>query len=172
MKLAGARRIHIEVSPRVDFNSESFKQGDMGDLVSDRLFNLFQISLRAIIAIGANPTLKENFYNISYRYLTGMSDVSSISGVHRRPSIQTIRAAGDRFMDVVCDDAYAGEPMCRISALLLLSALVRMAKQENVTDAIESLGRLNFIAILVDSIQNMSKDLRETAREGEYSHEH
>jgi nuclear pore complex protein Nup205 len=154
----------------LDFDSKSFKEGDMGDLVSDRLFNLFQISLRAIVSIGANPTLKEYFYSISYRYLTGMSDVSSISGAHRRPSIQTIRAAGDRFMDVVCDDAYAGEPMCRISALLLLSALVKMAKHENVTDAIESLSRLNFIAILVDSIQNMPTDLRETAREGEYAY--
>ena len=151
----------------LDFDSESFKQGDMGDLVSDRLFNLFQISLRAITSIGANPTLKEYFYSISYRYLTGMSDISGI-GVHRRPSIQTIKAAGDRFMDVLCDDAYAGEPMCRISALLLLSALVKMAKHENVTDAIDSLARLNFIAILVDSIQNMPTDLRETAWEGKY----
>jgi nuclear pore complex protein Nup205 len=153
----------------LDFDSDSFRQGDMGDLVSDRLFVLFQVSLRAITSIGANPTLKEYFYSISYRYLTGMSDISGISGVHRRPSVQNIRAAGDRFIDIVCDDAYAGEPMCRIFALLLLSALVKMAKYENVTDAIDSLARLNFIAILVDSIQSMPADLRETARQGEQS---
>jgi len=45
------------------------------------------------------------------------------------------------------DDAYSGEPMCRISALLLLSTLVKMAQKEKDTYAIEALGRLNFIAI-------------------------
>lgn len=140
----------------------------MGDLVSDRLFNLFQLSLRAIISIGANPILKEYFYSISYRYLTGMSDVTGIAGVHRRPTMKTIKAAGDRFIDVACNDAYAGEPMCRISALLLLSTLVKMAQKENDNYSIEALSRLNFIAILVDSIANMPSDLRQTAREGEY----
>ncbi|KAG0648998.1 Nuclear pore [Hyphodiscus hymeniophilus] len=149
----------------LDFDSDSFKQGDMGDLVSERLHVLFQVSLQAITSVGANPALKECFYSISYRFLTGMSDITGIAGVHQRPSMQTIRAAGDRFVDIVCDDAYAGEPLCRISALLLLSALVEMAKRENVNDAVDALARLNFIAILVDSIKNMPTDLRETARQ-------
>jgi nuclear pore complex protein Nup205 len=152
----------------LEFDSESFRLGDMGDLVSDRLFHLFQVSLRAINSLGANPAMKEIFYNISYRYLTGMADVTDISGVKRRHSIQTIRAAGDRFIDLVCDDAYGGEPSSRISALLLLDALVKMADQENSKYIIESLCRLNFISILVDSIQNFANDLHETAREGMY----
>ena len=150
----------------LEFDSDSFKQGDMGDLVSDRLFHLFQVSLRAINSLGANPPLKEVFYTISYRYLTGMSDVSGLSGIYRRHSTQTIKAAGERFIDIVCDDAHAGEPMCRISALLLLGALVKMAEKDNSRYIIESLGRLNFIGILVDSIRNIPRDLRETAREG------
>jgi nuclear pore complex protein Nup205 len=150
----------------LDFDSDSFKQGDMGDLVGDRLFHLFQISLRAINSLGSNAPLKEIFYSISYRYLTGMSDVSGVSGIHRRHSTQTIKAAGERFIDLVCDDAYAGEPTCRIAALLVLGALVKMAKTENSKYIIESLSRLNFIGILVDSIQNIPNDLRETSREG------
>lgn len=150
----------------LEFDSDSFKQGDMGDVVSDRLFHLFQVSLRAINSLGANPPLKEIFYTISYRYLTGMSDVSGISGVYKRHSTQTIKAAGERFIEIVCDDAHAGEPMCRISALLLLGALVKMAEKDNSRYIIESLGRLNFIGILVDSIRNIPNDLRDTAREG------
>jgi len=149
----------------LDFDSDSFKTGDMGDLVSDRLFHLFQVSLRAINSLGSNPTLKEIFYNISYRYLTGMSDVTGISGVQRRHSTQTIKAAGDRFIDVVCDDANGGEALGRISALLLLTALVKMAEQENSKFVIETLGRLNFISILIDQIQHFATDLRETSRE-------
>lgn len=156
----------------LEFDSESFRQGDMGELVSDRLFHLFQVSLKAINSLGANPPLKEIFYTISYRYLTGMSDVSGISGVPRRHSIQTIKAAGERFIDIVCDDAHAGEPMCRISALLLLGALVKMVEKDNSKYIIESLNRLNFIGILVDSIRNIPNDLRETAPEGMDSLKH
>jgi nuclear pore complex protein Nup205 len=111
-------------------------------------------------------SLKELFYNISYRYLYGMSDVSRISGIHRRHSIQTIKSAGERFIDLVCDDAHASDPTCRIAALLLLGALVKMGKHENSKYIIESLSRLNFIGILVHSIQNIAVDLRETTAEG------
>jgi nuclear pore complex protein Nup205 len=150
----------------LDFSSDAFKQGDMGELVSDRLFHLFQVSLRAINTLGSNVALKELFYNISYRYLSGMSDVSRISGIHRRHSIQTIKSAGERFIDLVCDDAHASDPTCRIAALLLLSALVKMGKHENSKYIIESLSRLNFVGILVHSIQNIAVDLRETTAEG------
>lgn len=162
MELAGLAKSLIF---SLEFDSESFRLGDMGDLVSDRLFHLFQVSLRAINSLGANPAIKEIFYNISYRYLTGMSDVTGISGVKRRHSVQTVKAAGDRFIDLVCEDAYGGEPSSRISALLHLDALVKMADQENSKYIIESLCRLNFISILVDSIQNFQRDLRETSRE-------
>lgn len=153
----------------LDFGSDSFKQGDMGDLVSDRLFHLFQVSLRAINSLGAESSLKELFYNIGYRYLAGMSDVTAISGIHRRHSVQTIKSAGERFIDLVCDDAYAGEPTCRIAALLLLGALVKMEKQENSKYIIDSLIRLNFIGILIESIQTIPAELRETSIEGTLS---
>jgi nuclear pore complex protein Nup205 len=106
------------------------------------------------------------YYDISYRYLAGMSDVTGISGVHRRHNIQTIKAAGERFIEVVCDDAHAGEPTCRITALLVLGALVKLGRQENSKYMIESLARLNFVGILVDSIQHISNDLQETSVEG------
>jgi nuclear pore complex protein Nup205 len=146
----------------LDFGSESFRHGDLGDLVSDRLFHLFQVSLRAISSLGAESSLKEIFYNISYRYLAGMSDVIGVSGIHKRHSIQTIKSAGERFIDLVCDDAYAGEPTCRMAALLLLSSLVRLGKNENSKYIIEAFIRLNFIGILVDSIQTIPAELRET----------
>ncbi|TVY93840.1 Nucleoporin [Lachnellula willkommii] len=149
----------------LDFDPESFKKGDMGDLVNDRLFHLFHVSLKAINSLGSKTQLKEIFYNIAYRYLTGMSDVTSHPGIHRRHSIQTIKSAGERFIDVVCDDAYASEPTCRIAALLLLGALVNMGKHESSKYIIESLTRLNFITILVSSIQNIANDLRDTAIE-------
>ncbi|KAK0123636.1 hypothetical protein ONS95_008651 [Cadophora gregata] len=143
------------------FTSDSLKAGDMGNLVSDRLFHLFQVSLRAISTLGSNITLKEYYYNICFRYLEGMSGVNGISGIHKRHSIQTIKSAGERFIDFVCDDAHGGDQTCRISALLVLVALVKLGINENSKYIIESLQRLNFIGILVESIQNVTTDLRD-----------
>ncbi|KAH6723827.1 nucleoporin Nup186/Nup192/Nup205 [Leptodontidium sp. MPI-SDFR-AT-0119] len=147
----------------LDFTSDSFKTGDMGNLVSDRLFHLFQVSLRAISTLGSKVALKEYYYNICFRYLAGMSDVNGISGIHKRHSIQTIKSAGERVIDFVCDDAHGGEATCRISALLVLVALVKLGESENSKYIIESLTRLNFIGILVESIQDITMDLRDIA---------
>ena len=150
----------------LDFKSDSFKRGDLGDAVGDRLFHLFVVSLKAINSLGAKVSLKEIYYNISYRYVSGMSDLTGISSSNRRHSVQTIKSAGDRFIDTVCDDAHAGEPTCRIAALLVLGSLVKMAQSEKSKYIIESLARLNFIGILVDSVASMSADLRATSAEG------
>lgn len=149
----------------LDFKSETFKQGDMGNVISERLYHLFRISLRAISNLGAKVSLKEFYYNICYRYLAGMSD-ASVSGLHRKHSIQTIKTAGDRFMDLICDDAYGAEPTCRIAALLVLGALIKMGQNENSKYVIDSLVRLNFVGILVDSLQGLTSDLRQTYAEG------
>ncbi|TAQ88371.1 hypothetical protein B7494_g3314 [Chlorociboria aeruginascens] len=148
----------------LELDSKSFKAGDMGDLVSERLFYLFQVSLRAIVSLGSNATLKEIFYSICYRYLTGMSDVSGVLG-HRRHSTQTIKAAGDRLVDLICDDAHGGEQSSQIAALLLLGALVNLARIEKSKYVIDSLNRLNFTGILVNSIQTIAAELQQTPRE-------
>lgn len=150
----------------LDFKSDTFKQSSVGDGVTDRLYHLFQVSLKAINTLGSQVTLKEHYYNIAYQYLSGMSDVPIISGSKSRHSIQTIKSAGDRFIDTVCEDAHGGEPTCRIAALLVLGVLVKLGHAEKSKYIIESLLRLNFIGILVDSVSNMAVDLRETAVEG------
>jgi len=95
-----------------------------------------------------------------------MSDLATgISGPQRRHSTKTIKAAGERFIELICDDAHAGEPMCRISALLLLGALTKMAEMENSKYIVESLNRLNFVTILVESIQDFALDFSKTPQE-------
>jgi nuclear pore complex protein Nup205 len=84
----------------------------------------------------------------------------------RKHSTYTIRAAGERLMDVICDDAYAGEQTCRISALLFLGELIILARQEDSKYIIEALVRLNFIGLVVDSIQNILAELRDSRPEG------
>ncbi|KAM0150492.1 hypothetical protein ACHAQE_008913 [Botrytis cinerea] len=173
----------------LNLDSNTFKEGDLGQNLSDKLFYVFELSLRAINAVGANGSLKEIFYSISYRYLTGTSGTeiptvpetdsldggtyragrsnqpAIVPGLRKPHSTQTVKLAGDRLIDIICDDALVGEQNCRIAALLLLGALVKMAKQENSNYIIESLNRLNFISILVNSIGDLASILQETSRE-------
>ncbi|KAK6594639.1 nuclear pore complex subunit [Botrytis cinerea] len=173
----------------LNLDSNTFKEGDLGQNLSDKLFYVFELSLRAINAVGANGSLKEIFYSISYRYLTGTSETeiptvpetdsldggtyragrsnqpAIVPGLRKPHSTQTVKLAGDRLIDIICDDALVGEQNCRIAALLLLGALVKMAKQENSNYIIESLNRLNFISILVNSIGDLASILQETSRE-------
>ncbi|EDO00752.1 hypothetical protein SS1G_03225 [Sclerotinia sclerotiorum 1980 UF-70] len=180
----------------LNLDSDAFKEGDLGQNLSDKLFHVFELSLRAINAVGANGPLKELFYTISYHYLTGTSEseihvsseidnpnnldggsnrarpgdrapasAPSRPGLRKPHSTQTVKLAGDRVIDIVCDDVLVGEQNCRIAALLLLGALVKNSKQENSNYIIESLNRLNFISILVHSIGDLGNALQETSRE-------
>ncbi|KAI9842542.1 MAG: hypothetical protein M1837_007055 [Sclerophora amabilis] len=146
----------------LDFVESSLGKGRAGDMANDRLFQLFRISLHSIHSPAATSQLREIFYSICYRYLTAMSDVPSTSTFIRRHSIQTIKASGERLIDVICDDAYAAEGASRISALLLLDALVSLGQQENSKYIIESFTRLNFISLLVDAIKHMPSEIRDT----------
>ncbi|KAL3423236.1 nuclear pore complex subunit [Phlyctema vagabunda] len=146
----------------VAFASESLREGDLGDLVSDRLFHLFQFSLQAICSPHSTAPVKELCYIICYRYLTGMTDAVEVQQKH---SIRTIKGAGERLIDRICDDAYAGEQTCRIAALLLLGALVKMGNAETSKYMVDSLSRLNFISILVNSLETIPRDLQDSAHE-------
>jgi len=156
----------------LDFNS-TLQHGDVGELVSDRLFYLFQVSLRAISLLGSQASLKELFYSISYHYLSNMTSVAgSNAGVLRKKhSIQTIKSVGERFIDVLCDDAHAGTPTCRIAALLLLGALVKLGETEKSSYILDALIRLNFIGILVDALRFVPEELRSAGVEGEFLRE-
>jgi len=137
-----------------------------GDVANDRLFQLFRTSLRGIQSAVATTNLRETFYNICYRYLIGMAEISNGNPVLRRHSTQTVKSAGEKLVEVICDDALTGEGTCRISALLLLDALVSLAKQEDSRHMIDSFVRINFIGILVDTIRDIPVELRETNARG------
>ncbi|KAH0547601.1 hypothetical protein FGG08_000326 [Glutinoglossum americanum] len=146
----------------LDFISSSFDKGRAGDVANDRLCQLFRISLRGIHSPIATTSLRENFYSICYRYLTGMSDVSEAGTISQRHHTQTIKASGERLIEVICDDAYAGDEVCRISAFLLLDALVSSDEREDSNYMVEALVRLNFIAVVVDAIRHIPSELRDT----------
>lgn len=142
---------------KLDLSASATGDKAIGNLVSDKLYQLFQICLQAIGKWAGTPELRSVYYGICYRYLTGMWDQGALSS-NRPKTIKTIRVYGERLINVICDDAYGGEPECQTAALILLGALVSMGRQEADDHVVETLNRLNFIAILVDSLRNIMQE--------------
>ncbi|KAL7272150.1 hypothetical protein RUND412_005058 [Rhizina undulata] len=147
------------------FDTSTFGKGRTNDIANDRLYQLFRVSLRCIQSPLATAKLREDFYNIAYRYLKGMCDISDQGNTVTRHNIQTIKASGDRLLEVICNDAYSGEGNCKIVALLLLESLTALAANEGSNYVIDSLLRQNFLVVLVDSIKRIGYDLQNTRQE-------
>ena len=135
------------------------------DVTNDRYNQLFRNALVGIQHPDAAAPLREACCLICYDYLQRMSN-SERSGSARIHALQNVRATGGRLIEVLCDDAYAGEGPCRVAALLLLSAIIGISNQESTKEVLESLGRFNFVQVMVDNIRNISVELQECQDSG------
>lgn len=150
---------------QLDFEASALDRSRAGDVANDRLFQVFRTALRAVNRPNVDMQLREVLYKICYRYLGSMAVVSD-APIRRRHGIQTVRATGERTMNVVCDDAFGASAPCRISALLLLDSLAAMAKVDKSNYIIDSLVRTNFLQVLVESIESIPQELRQTNAKG------
>ena len=150
---------------QLDFQSSPLEGGRASDAANDRLFHVFRIALRTIHMPDGDPEIREILYNICSRYLIAMSAIQD-APLKRRHSTQTVKSAGERLIDIICDDAYGGAGTCRISATLLLDSLVALAKTETSSYLLDSLVRTNFIVVIVETIKDIPLELRETGAQG------
>ncbi|UKZ82332.1 hypothetical protein TrVFT333_010118 [Trichoderma virens FT-333] len=154
-KLARVLLFKLDLSP---LSVEDNTNGTIGNLVSDKLYQLFQTCLQAIGKWAGSPQLRSVYYEICYRYLTGMSEDLGPLTASRPKTFKTVQVYGERLINVVCDDVYCGDPGCQTSALIFLGALVHMDSQERESYIVETLNKLNFISILIDSLRNIMKE--------------
>jgi nuclear pore complex protein Nup205 len=161
-KLAKVLLFKLEISSDDPLDKGS---RNVGNLVSEKLFQLFQICLQAIGKWAGNSDLRAVYYGICFRYLTGMVDKGPLlSG--RQKTIKTIQVYGERLINVICDDAYGSDPACQTAALILLNALVHTGREENDSHVVEALNKLNFIGILVDSLRNVMTEWVQIVQSG------
>lgn len=149
----------------------------MGNLISDKLFQLFQICLNAISKWAGSPELRTLYYSICYRYLTAVVDKDTTSPVYkhsrtlataRSKTLKAIQIHGDRLLNVICDDAHGSDTTCQTAAMILLGAIVHISRPTtpsspshivvDETQVIDALNRLNFIGVLVDSLKSILAD--------------
>jgi len=135
---------------------------------SDRLFNVFRISLNGIISNIATLQLREICYLNCYRYLGRSTDESSKKDMSRgRKVLRAIKLAGSRLIDTICDDAYSDQTSSsRVAALFFLDALVSLSTAEKSEHILECFNRSNFVGVLVDSIKLIPQELTRASDTG------
>ncbi|KAL1966846.1 hypothetical protein VTN77DRAFT_3811 [Rasamsonia byssochlamydoides] len=131
-----------------------------GDVIDEKLYQLFQVSIRGIsLAIG-NVVLRESFYNICSHYLSRITSPGSTHKDLRRHSQQTVKTAGAPLVEAVCDDAYAGQETCRVSALLLLNLLAALDSRENSFFLADAISQSNYLSMFLDAIKALPSEFR------------
>lgn len=150
---------------QLDFDSSTLERAKGGDIANDKLFQTFRTALRAIHIPNEDSQLREILYHTCYRYLVGTA-ASADAVVRRRHCTHTVKSAGERLVDIICDDAYGGSGTCRTSAMMLLDSLVALAKADKSTYLVESLVRTNFIVVLVETIKEIPHELRKANAKG------
>ncbi|TPX09838.1 uncharacterized protein E0L32_009029 [Thyridium curvatum] len=161
-RLAQVLLFKIDLSSNTDAKENN--SHNIGNLVSDKLFQLFQTCLYAIGKWAGNSDLRATYYSICYRYLTGIVDEGQGFLPGRQKTIKAIQMYGERLLNVVCDDACGSDLKCQTAALILLGAFVNLGKQEDDTQIVETLNRLNFIGVLVDSLKTLMSEALEVAQ--------
>ncbi len=144
---------------------------NVGSLVSEKLFQLFQICLHAIGRWVGNADLRATYYTICYRYVTGIVDGDQDFLPGRQRAMKAIQSCGERLLNVVCDDAYRSEPKCQMPALVLLAGLVNLGHHEGDPGIVEMLNRLNFIGVLVDSLRTLMQEKLEIIQTSNVQHQ-
>lgn len=136
----------------------------IGNLIGDKLFQLFQICLQAIGKWAGDPELRAVYYEICYRYLTGVSD--EVNRPANTQITKTVQVYGERLINVICDDAFCGEASCQAAAYIFLNALVTTGRQEGDEHVVETLNRLNFIGVVVDTLRGIMQEWQEVFARG------
>lgn len=137
-------------------------------LVSDKLFQLFQICLDAIAKWVASQELRAIYYSLCYRYLSGLLDHGQGSPSGLRRTTKIIQSFGEKLLNVICDDAFGGDPRCQSAALVLLATLVQLGRKEGDYYVVEALNKLNFIGVVVDSLRGVLQEWVEVSRSGKH----
>lgn len=136
-----------------------------GDVVDEKLHQLFQICIRGIGLASTHVDLRETLYNISALYVSRITSPEPAHEGLRRQSQQAIKKASPLLIETACEDAYSGQETCRISALLLLNVLAALDSHGEPLLA-ETMSQSNHLSLFLDSVRSLPTELRSTPASG------
>ncbi|KAJ5690142.1 hypothetical protein N7462_004534 [Penicillium macrosclerotiorum] len=131
-----------------------------GDIIDEKLHQLFQVSTRGILLASGNVALREVLYGICSQYITRITSSSDLTHDSlKRHSQQVVRAAGPGLVEIICDDAYSGQEASRASALLVLNCLAVLDSQTDCVLA-EMVSQSNYLSLFLDAVRSLPVELR------------
>jgi nuclear pore complex protein Nup205 len=158
LQLAGLAESLVQ---KIDFASTAFDK--TGDFANDRLSQLFRAALLGIYSAVSTVELREYCYQICFRYIHGTFNKATTNSLLGRHTLKAVQDCGSHLLEVICDDAYSGQGTCKVSALLLLNALVAVATRQQSKYILETFVSLNFVGVLVDNIKHIPEELHAAA---------
>jgi nuclear pore complex protein Nup205 len=158
LQLAGLAEALVQ---KIDFGSTAFDK--TGDFANDRLSQLFRAALAGVYSPITTPELREYCYQICFRYIHGTSNKATANTLLGRHTMNAIKNCGSHLIETICDDAYSGQGTCKVSALLLLNAMVAIATRQQSKYVLETFVTLNFVGVLVDNLKHIPEELRAAA---------
>ena len=142
--------------------------GRSGDIIDEKLHQLFQASTRGITLASGNVALREVLYSICSSYITRITSSEATHETLRRHSQQVIKTASPGLVEIICDDAYTGQEACRAAALLLLNCLADLDSQVDCALA-KSMSQSNYLSLFMDAVRSLPVDLRNAEGAGKSS---
>ncbi|CAG7946730.1 unnamed protein product [Penicillium nalgiovense] len=129
-----------------------------GDVIDEKLHQLFQLCIRGTNLATGNVLLRETLYSICSYYITRITSSNKGHENLRRLSQHVIKAAGSSLIETMCDDAYTGQESCRASALVLLNSLAVLDRQTDCVLA-ELISRSNYLSLFLDALRSLPLEL-------------
>lgn len=158
-------RVTETLTGKLDSTTNQAHLSRSGDIIDEKLHQLFQICIRGIGMASTEVDLRETFYNISALYVSRITSPDPAHEGLRRQTQQVVKAASPLLVETACEDAYGGQETCRVSALLLLNLLAILDNQGDAGLA-QSISESNYLSLFLDAIKALSLELRNTPSSG------
>ncbi|CAG8429751.1 unnamed protein product [Penicillium salamii] len=136
-----------------------------GDVIDEKLHQLFQLCIRGTNLAAGNVLLRETLYGICSHYIIRITSSNKSHENLRHLSQQVIKSSGSGLIETICDDAYTGQESCRASALVLLNSLAVLDRQTDCVLA-EFISRSNYLSLFLDVLRSLPVEL-ESAQESD-----
>ncbi|KAL1956015.1 hypothetical protein VTO42DRAFT_7830 [Malbranchea cinnamomea] len=133
------------------------------DVIEERMYSLFQTCLHNISLASEGSDLRQTFYHICTTYLARITRLHGAHPDFGQRAQQTLKSSGSTFVEIVCDDAYSGNELCRVSALLFLNVLAVLERQQESSLLVNTIVQSNYLGIFLDVIRSMASEFRNTS---------
>lgn len=141
------------------YNQNTMQTANQFSLDS-KLHNLFKVCIRGVTSPLSSLNLRSDFYVIANNYLVRVlqSNQSALA------VIKDLRLNSEKLVDVICNDAIYGEGSNRITGILLLDSLVRLANFNKENFIVTTLGKSTKLLHIIRSLNNTDSLLNSTTK--------